>query len=100
MDTRKFEFEKNIPCQEFTAIGLVSGEEVYAYDMGYGFIPYRRNIRYIDSHPIKIKPLIEKLEFITDKKQWGYKFRFGAFEISETDFKLIAKEMRADLLKQ
>jgi hypothetical protein len=44
----KLEFEKNIPYQEFTAIGLVSGEEVYAYDMGNGFRPYRRNIRYIE----------------------------------------------------
>lgn len=65
--------------------------------MGNGFIPYRRNIRYVDAHPIQIKPLIEKLEFVTDKKQWGYKFRFGAFEISKIDFKLIAKEMRANL---
>jgi hypothetical protein len=93
----KIEFEKNIPCQEFTAIGLVSGEEVYTHDMGGGFVPYRRNIRYVNAHPIKIKPLIEKLQFITDKKQWGYKFRFGAFEISKNDFRLIAKAMQADL---
>lgn len=92
----KLEFEKNIPCQEFTAIGLVSGEEVYAHDMGNGFIPYRRNIQYVDANPVQIKPLIEKLQFVTDKKQWGYKFRFGAFEISEIDFKLIAKEMLAN----
>jgi EVE domain-containing protein len=93
----KLEFEKNISCQEFTAIGLVSGEEVYPYDMGNGFIPYRRNIKYANAHPVQIKPLIGKLQFITNKKQWGYKFRFGAFEISEIDFQLIAKEMRAIL---
>jgi hypothetical protein len=90
----KFEFEKNIPCQEFTAIGMVSGEEVYPFDMGNGFIPYRRNIQYLDANPVQIKLLIDKLQFITDKKQWGYKFRFGAFEISEIDFHLIAKEMQ------
>lgn len=93
----KLEFENNIPCQEFTAIGFVSGEDVYAYDMGNGFIPYRRNVRYVDANPVQIKPLIEKLQFVSDKKQWGYKFRFGAFEISEIDFKLIAKEMQANL---
>lgn len=92
----KLEFESNIPCQEFTAIGLVSGEEVYSYDMGNGFIPYRRNITYIDSYATKIKPLIDNLEFITDKKQWGYKFRFGIFEIPEKDFKLIASKMMAN----
>lgn len=93
----KLEFERNISCQEFTAIGVVSGDEVYAYDMGNGFIPHRRKIRYVNAHPVQIKPLIEKLQFVTDKKQWGYKFRFGAFEISEIDFQLIAKEMRANL---
>jgi hypothetical protein len=90
----KLEFEKDIPCQEFTAIGLVSGEEVYPFDMGNGFIPYRRDVRYLDANPVQIRPLIDKLQFITDKKQWGYKFRFGAFEISEIDFHLITKEMQ------
>ena len=63
--------------------------------MGNGFIPYRRNIQYIKSTPTPIKPLIEKLQFVTDKKQWGYKFRLGAFEISKMDFDLIAKAMQA-----
>ena len=93
----KFEFGKNISCQEFTAIGFVSGEGVYTHDMGNGFIPHRRDIRYLSGTPYQIKPLIEKLQFVVDKKQWGYKFRFGAFEISETDFKLIAREMRTSL---
>src|SRR5882724_3286441 len=66
----KLEFDKNIPCQEFTGIGFVSGEETYLFDMGNGFVPYRRNIKYLESSPAHIKPLIEKLQFITDKKQW------------------------------
>lgn len=90
----KTEFETNIPCQEFTALGWISGEEVYAYDMGNGFKPYRRNIRYVNSNPVHIKPLINEIQFITDKKRWGYKFRFGVFEISEIDFHLIAQEMQ------
>jgi len=93
----KLEFEKDIPCQEFTALGWVAGAEVYPYDMGNGFVPYRRNIQYVEASPVLIKPLIEKLQFVTDKKQWGYKFRFGAFEISEMDFKLIASDMHARL---
>ena len=90
----KLEFEKTIPCQEFTAIGVVSGEEVYSYDMGNGFVPFRRDVEYFEATPVQIKPLIERLDFITDKKQWGYKFRFGAFGISELDFQMIAKEMQ------
>lgn len=91
----KLEFERDVPCQAFTAIGVVSGEAVYPYDMGNGFVPYRRDIRYLDAHSVKIKPLLACLQFVTDKKQWGYKFRFGAFEIAEADFKLIAKAMGA-----
>ena len=90
----KLVFEEDIPCQEFTALGKVVGEEVYAFDMGNGFVPYRRDIQYDKKvHAAPIKPLIEKLEFIKDKQKWGYPFRFGAFEISPRDFKLIADAM-------
>lgn len=91
----KMEFGRNLSCQEFTAIGFVSDDIIYAHDMGRGFVPHRRNIRYINAKPIEIRPLIDKLNFISDKKSWGYRFRFGAFEISKADFELIATEMNA-----
>src|SRR3990167_2564499 len=93
----KIEFETNIACQEFTALGFVSGDKIYSYDMGNGFIPYRINIKYSKINPTSIKPLIQKLQFITDQKKWGYKFRFGIFEISEMDFNLIAQEMKLNV---
>jgi hypothetical protein len=37
-----------------------------------------------------VLPLIDKLEFIKNKKQWGYPFRYGFFEIAERNFNLIA----------
>ena len=36
-----------------------------------------------------IHPLIESLDFIRDKAQWGWVFRRGFFEISESDFRKI-----------
>lgn len=95
----KLEFGMNMICQEFTAIGFVSGEDVYQQDMGNGFIPYRRNISYVTSCSVPIKGLIQQLDFIADKRSWGYKFRFGAFEISKADFYTIAHEMKANLKK-
>jgi len=92
----KMEFDLDHPCQQFTAIGFVEGDEVFPYDMGNGFIPYRRKIRYIESTPVAIKPLISSLEFITDKTKWGYHFRFGAFEIMEKDFCFIAGQMNVN----
>ena len=45
----------------------------------------------------KIKPLINDLNFIKNKTNWGYSFRFGAFEIFEIDFNLIANAMERRL---
>ncbi len=92
----KLEFEKDIPCQEFITVGFVSGEEVYAYDIGNGFVPFRREIQYLKVKPVPIKPLLEKLNFIKNKKQWGYSFRFGIFEISSEDFQFIFEAMQVN----
>jgi len=35
-------------------------------------------------------------EFVEDRQRWGYKFRFGLFEVSDHDMRLIAQAMQAD----
>jgi predicted RNA-binding protein len=45
-----------------------------------------------------IAPLINELEFIENKKAWGFKFRFGFFEIGEQDFRLISAAMITEKL--
>jgi hypothetical protein len=42
---------------------------------------------------VPVQDLIEKLSFIPDKKQWGFPFRRGLFEISAEDFATIANAM-------
>jgi hypothetical protein len=37
--------------------------------------------------------MIEELDFITNKKAWGYNFRFGFFEVPDADFKKIKEQM-------
>ncbi len=61
--------------------------------MSADFQPFRRNIDYHKCHDAAIAPLIEQLDFIEDKKHWGFKFRFGFFEIGKKDFELIRKVM-------
>ncbi len=91
----KENFNENDICQEFTAIGTVITKKIYQYEMEDGFMPYRRNIEYDRSvQSISIKPLIVKLKFIENKKNWGFKFRFGFFEIPEEDFLMIQHCMR------
>lgn len=86
-------FEETTPCQKFTAIGSVVGAEVYSFEMFPDFVPYRRNIRFINAKDVSIRPLLERLSFIKDKNKWGYVFRFGHIEIPKADFELIASEM-------
>lgn len=89
----KTEFDGNEKCQSFTAIGKVKDEQIYQYQMSENFIPFRRNIDFIESDSLPIQPLINDLEFIKNKKSWGFVFRFGFFEINEHDFKLISEKM-------
>lgn len=82
--------------QSFVSIGVVQPGEAYAFDMGKGFVPWRRDVRYAVSREAPIAPLLHSLEFIDDPKRWGYKFRLGLFEIDSHDMRLIVQAMHAD----
>ena len=79
--------------QAFTAIGQVKPGEPYTFDMGGGFVPSRRNVDFKPCREAPIRPLVERLSFIRDKRSWGYVFRFGQIEVPEGDFQLIAGAM-------
>lgn len=84
--------------QSFVSIGLVQAGEPYAFDMGGGFVPYRRDVAYVTAHEAPIAPLLDLLEFVEDRQRWGYKFRFGLFEVNDHDMRLIAQAMGASLM--
>lgn len=87
--------------QKFTAIGEVVDDAAYQVDMGNGFKPFRRNIRYYEAKHIDIKPLVPLLPFIKNKSSWGYVFRYGFLEIDKESFEIIAKHMLGEInLKQ
>ena len=69
----------------------------YAFDMGGGFVPFRRDVAYVAALEVPIAPLLDALEFVKNRAHWGYKFRFGLFQVSDADLRLIAQAMRADL---
>ena len=82
--------------QSFVSLGLVAPGQPYQADMGGGFVPFRRDLRYLKAEPAPIAPLLDTLDFVDDRRHWGYKFRFGLFEVSVHDMVLIAQAMRAD----
>lgn len=85
--------------QSFVSIGVVQAGEPYAFDMGGGFVPYRRDVRYVPAQEAPISPLLERFEFVEDRARWGYKFRFGLFRVSDADMARIAHAMSARLVE-
>ncbi len=87
-------FGESEPCQRFVAIGRISGSEIYPFDMGRGFVPFRRAAAYVrTSSEAPIRPLLPLLTFIRDPARWGGAFRFGFLEITSGDFSFIAHAM-------
>ena len=81
------------PLQAFTAIGRIADDEPYQVEVTPDFVPWRRNVDFVAGNETPIRPLIDDLHFIEDKKRWGYKFRFGVFAIDDHDLDLIRQAM-------
>ncbi|HWV14895.1 MAG TPA: EVE domain-containing protein [Cellvibrio sp.] len=56
------------PCQQFTAIGRVQSDEVYAFAKAPGGTSFRRDIEFLPAQAIAIRPLLSRLGFIKDKQ--------------------------------
>jgi DNA-binding MarR family transcriptional regulator/predicted RNA-binding protein len=84
------------PVQAFTAIGRVLDEDLYQVKQAPGFTPWRRNIEFVRGVEAPIRPLIDQLSFIKDKRHWGYMFRVGLFKIPQEDFAVISRAMAVE----
>jgi len=83
------------PLQQFTALGTVTGDQVYQVQVRPDFHPWRLAVRFED--PVRaadVRPLVERLSFIPDPRRWGYPFRRGLFEVPAADFEVIDAAMR------
>ena len=80
-------------CQQFTGIGRLMDDESYQFQASEDFCPSRRKVEFFPGEDTSILPLIPGLNFIQDKKNWGYPFRFRLFEIDQHDFELISSQM-------
>jgi hypothetical protein len=91
-------FKGKDTLQAFTAIGIIRDTDPYQTDMGRGFCPYRRDVDWFDAREHQIRPLLDDLAFTAGKTNWGYKLRFGLFDIPMADMMQIACAMGANLL--
>src|SRR5260370_7064805 len=67
--------------QKFTAIGEVADESPYEAETG-----WRREMKFLTSAEAPIQPLIEQLQFITNKNSWGSPLRRAFFHILTPSF--------------
>ena len=90
----KDKFENGKLLQKFTALGQVVDEEPYQPNASGNFKPYRRNVEFKKVEETEIRPLLEHLTFIKNKKKWGFYLISGFREISKEDFNVIKNAMK------
>ncbi len=88
-------FKGKAGLQSLTAVGIVKPGLPYQADVGGGFCPFRRDVLWLDAVETPIRPLLDRLAFSANNKNWGYQLRFGLFEIEAADMQIIRDAMRA-----
>jgi hypothetical protein len=67
--------------------------DVYQADMGGGFRPFRRDVRYLKSEPAPIRPMLDRPGFALTSTNWGARLRFGLLSIDAESMGAIAAAM-------
>jgi len=82
------------PLRVFTAIGRVEEGDVYSHDMGGGFVPFRRDVRYADACEVELDMIKDRL-MLCAEANWGMALRRGHLPLAASDFAVIAEAMKA-----
>lgn len=90
-------FGRKDTLQAFTALGTVGPAAPYPFDMGGGFVPWRRDVRWQPAREAPIRPLLDTLDFTRGVRSWAAPLRFGLLGISDADLARIAVAMGLDL---
>lgn len=79
--------------KQFTAIGVLSDDEIWQADEG-TFQPWRRRVDYLPATPVGVAEFEGALE-LTSGPSWGIQLRRGLVELSDVDLELIRSKMTA-----
>src|SRR4051794_22272628 len=83
------------PLRAFTAIGRVADDEVFQHDMGGGFVPFRRRVRYAGAaHEVPLADVQADLHLCA-KPSWSLALRRGVVALDEHDRAMLAAAMGA-----
>jgi predicted RNA-binding protein len=86
--------------QQFRGIARVSGEPFKSDDVIWHIrdseiFPYRRAVEFLSDAKADVRPMIEKLSFVTNTMYWALPLRKGYVEITPKDFETIQGAMAA-----
>src|SRR5262249_14021244 len=84
--------------QQFRGIAGVSGEAFESDDVIWHIrnseiFPYRRPVEFLSYGRVDVKPLIEKLSFVTNTTYWALPLKRGYVEITAKDLATIQEAM-------
>jgi len=83
-----------VPLRRFTALGTVADDLIWQADEG-DFKPFRRRVRYEESHPVPVEDVKTRLR-LTTTSNWGYQLRRGLIPLHPDDVAVL----RQSLLRQ
>jgi hypothetical protein len=89
--TERFRGSDRLQC--FTAFGWVLDGAIEQVDMGGGFRPHRRPVRWLEARPAPIRPLLDVPGFALSGPGWGARLRYGLVAIDPESMDLIAAAM-------
>jgi hypothetical protein len=85
------------PLRAFTALGQIVDDEVFSFDMGGGFVPFRRRVRYVTSGEVRLDDVKRELELCRGP-HWSMALRRGLLRLDPRDLSIIADAMGAPAL--
>ncbi len=80
------------PLRAFTAIGQLEDDEVFPFDMGGGFVPFRRRVRYVAAREVPLETVKHHLQLCATPN-WSMSLRRGHLRLAEADARIIATAM-------
>jgi hypothetical protein len=80
------------PLRAFTAVGRIEDDEVFPFDMGGGFVPFRRRVRYARAREVALEAIKDRLELCRGSG-WGAALRRGLLPLAQADLATLTAAM-------
>ena len=80
------------PLRAFSALGQLVDDDVFPFDMGGGFVPFRRHVQYLATREVPLDAVKDRLELCASA-HWSMSLRRGHLPLCAGDLRIIAEAM-------